>query len=437
MSPPVDYLRPDETLPERVDVVVIGGGIIGVSTALFLSQRGLKVAICEKGVIGGEQSSRNWGWVRVMGRDPAEIPLSVESQRLWAQMEKITGRDVGYRESGIIYLCDTDKQVAAYEEWLQHAEKWQIGSRLLSQAEIAEKLPNASRQFAGALYTENDARAEPRHACPAIAEAARALGATIHTDCAVRGLDRTGGAVSGVITEKGRIACSTVVLASGAWTRLFVGNMGLDFPQLKAKGTVLRTTPVSGLPEMAVGASDFAFRKRLDGGYSIAHRGATVADITPDTFRLFFDFLPALFKERAALKLRLGRRFFEEWSTRRSWSLDEQTPFEAIRRLDPVPDSAIVDEGLRNLMAAFPDFRKVQVAERWAGYIDTTPDAVPVMGPVPGVPGLIMASGFSGHGFGIGPGAGRLVADIVTGDPPLVDPHPYRYDRFKRTAKAA
>jgi glycine/D-amino acid oxidase-like deaminating enzyme len=115
---------------------------------------------------------------------------------------------------------------------------------------------------------------------------------------------------------------------------------------------------------------------------------------------------------------------------RKRWRADEVTPFEEVRTLDPEPSAGILDEGRRNLAAAYPFFKDVQIAERWAGLIDVTPDAVPVISAVEALPGLHIASGFSGHGFGIGPGAGRLMADLVAGDAPLVDPAPFRFGRF-------
>jgi len=100
--------------------------------------------------------------------------------------------------------------------------------------------------------------------------------------------------------------------------------------------------------------------------------------------------------------------------------------------LDPAPEDAILDEGKSNLARAFPVFKDVPIVERWAGLIDVTPDAVPVISPVTALPGFYLASGFSGHGFGIGPASGRLIADLVTGDSPIVDPTPFRFERFER-----
>lgn len=416
--------------PTKADAVVIGGGIIGASTALSLVERGVSVVLCEKGRIGAEQSSRNWGWCRKMGRDPAEIPLAVESLRLWERMNARTNAETGFRQRGIVYLCTNDREAAHYEAWLRQAQAFQIDSRLISSEEIDRLLPGSSRRWTAALYTPSDGNAEPELATSAIADAAQRAGAMVIEQCAVRGIEMSAGAVSGVVTERGALRCSQVVLAAGAWSSLFCDNLGLRFPQLKILGSVMRTAPVAGAPEPAAGAGNFAFRKRLDGGYTIAQRNANIAEIVPDSFRFLSDFLPSLAKQWHEIRIRVGRRFIEEWKMPRRWALDSVTPFEKIRILDPKPVSSVLVQGRRNLCDAFPAFRGAQIVESWAGMIDVTPDAVPVISAVPSISGFFIASGFSGHGFGIGPGAGRLMADLVTGATPIVDPTPYRYHRF-------
>jgi glycine/D-amino acid oxidase-like deaminating enzyme len=365
-----------------------------------------------------------------MGRDAREIPLAIESLRLWRGMNARTGRETGYRQAGIVYLCENEKEVAAQETWLREAQRYQVDARLLRGAAIDALVPGASSMFVAAMHTPTDGRAEPSHAAPAIAEAARAAGATILTGCAVRGIDTQAGRVCGVVTEKGRIRCDAVVLAGGAWSRLFCGNAGIELPQLRVLASVFRTAPLSGAPEVAVGGSVFAFRKRLDAGYTIARRNANVADITPDSFRLLLQYLPTLKQNYGEVRLHFGRRFFEELRVPRRWSLDKATPFEAVRVLDPTPRQATLNEAREALSRRFPVFARMQVAESWGGMIDVTPDAVPVVGEVPSLPGFFLATGFSGHGFGIGPGAGRLTADLVAGDPPIVDPAPFRFGRF-------
>jgi glycine/D-amino acid oxidase-like deaminating enzyme len=430
MGPKVDSVTSDDTIPAKADVVVIGGGIIGTSTALFLARKNISVVLCEKGHIAGEQSSRNWGWVRKQGRDSREIPLIIESMRLWEGMNELVGAETGFRKTGILYVCDTDEDVARREAWLELARPYQLDTRLIGSEELSNLMPGANRRFKGALYTASDGRAEPQKAAPAIAQAARRTGATILTQCAVRGVETTAGRVTGVVTEKGPIACSAVVLAGGAWSRMFCRDLGIRLPQLKVRSSVLRTEPLEGGPTTAAWLPKVAYRKRLDGGYTIASANANIADIVPDTFTFFSDFLPALRMEWESLQLRLGRRFYDEWSLAGKKPLDQPSRYEQVRVLDPEPEAAINNKALADMKAVFPAFEKAKVAQQWAGMIDVTPDAVPVISHVDGISGFLIATGFSGHGFGIGPGAGRLVADLVTGDPPIVDPTPFRFSRF-------
>ncbi len=433
MPEAVTPVRSVEVLPARADVVVIGGGIAGVSTALFLARRGISVVLCEKGEIAAEQSSRNWGWCRTMGRDATEIPLSLESLRLWEGMNGLVEGETGFRRQGILFPCADAAEAEAYAAWAEQARAYQIESRMISAEEVGRLLPGSARQWVSGFYTPSDGRAEPQLAVPAMAEGARRLGAAILTSCAVRGVETAAGRVAAAITERGRIACDAVVLAGGAWSRLFGGNLGIDFPILKIIGSVCRTAPLQNAPEVSVGASNFSFRKRLDGGYTIARRGATIAPITPDSFRLFSDFLPALRKDKGEFRLRLGRQFVDEWRLPRRWALDGVSPFERVRVLEAEPNEAILQEGLHNLTQAFPAFKAAAVVERWAGVMDVTPDAVPVISGVATLPGFFIASGFSGHGFGIGPAAGHLMADLVSGDTPIVDPGPFDLARFRRS----
>ena len=421
----------DETLPSRTGVIVIGGGIAGCATALELAERGVEVTLCEKGEIACEQSSRNWGWCRQMGRDSREIPLIIESLELWRRMNGRLGAESGYRQCGIIYLLETDAEIEARTAWYEaNARPFGLPIYPISGDKAQELQPGASIKWKSALYSPNDGRAEPDLAVPAMAVAARRAGAKILTRCAVRGFETSAGGLRSVVTEKGRVACDAAVLANGAWARTFLRNMGIPFPQLTVVNSVMRSKPFETGLEISASGGRFSIRKRLDGGYTIAHRHMSVADIVPDSFSLFFQFLPALLVDWQGLRLRLGRRFIEAAKMKRRWALDEQSPFEMVRVLDPEPVASILDQALASLKFYYPAFEPLEIAERWAGCIDATPDAVPVISAIDRVPGLYVASGFSGHGFGLGPGAGKLMADLVTGAPPVVDPSPFRYSRF-------
>lgn len=428
----------DRALPTRVDVVVIGGGIIGISTALALAKKGISVAVCEKGLIAGEQSSRNWGWCRTAHRDLRELPLSLESLRMWQNMDETLGIDTGFRQSGILYATAEVSSLAAQEHWLKRAKTLlgneALNSRMTSSAETVGLMPGVSRSAAtrmiGGMYTPTDGQAEPQRAVQAMALALRARGGRVLTPCAVRGVETSCGETSAVVTEYGSIRCTSVVIAGGAWTRLFSTNMGIEMPQLTVRSSVLSTTPVAGGPQVSACFGSLGYRKRQDGGYIVANAQRSVAELTPDSLRLFRQFWPALKTQLGSMSFSLGRSFIDALRQPRSWSLDQATVFETVRTLNPAPVQAHNNPALRDFRALFPNLGPVEVAHAWAGYIDVTPDAVPVISPVEQMRGLFISSGYSGHGFGLGPAAGKLTADLVANDRSIVDPHPFRLSRF-------
>ena len=335
-----------------------------------------------------------------------------------------------------MYFCGRNPDDAAdYEAWLASVRAFQLDSRMISASEVDRLIPGGAEASKGAVYTPSDGCAEPAQATAAIASAARELGASLHQACAVRAIERQAGRVSGVITEAGTIKCQTVLLAGGVWSRLFLGNLGVDMPMVNVMGSVSYTEPMQGGPEISVAGDRFGWCKRADGGYIISQADATIFDIVPDSFRLFGDFRPAMMKGLQSLRLRLGRSFLEAARMKRQWQPDEVTPFEEHRIADPEPADKVLDEAKRNLSRAYPFFANARIKGRWGGLIDVTPDALPVISEVAQVPGLYVATGLSGHGFGIGPGAGRLAADLVTGATPVVDASGFRLDRFARARK--
>ncbi len=426
-----DFVESDDTLPDSIDVAIIGGGIIGTCTAMELAERGLKVAVFEKGRIAGEQSGRNWGWCRQMGRDSREMPLIVESLRLWRGMDKRVGAGTDFTTCGIAYLEKTEDGIASREQWAdRNARPYQVNSRIIRGEELDRVVPGASARYKGALFTESDGRAEPTKAAPAIARHIKAMGGQVFTGWAVRGIEREAGRVSGIVTERGTVRCSAVVCAGGAWSRRFLGNLGLDLPQLITMSNVQATRPLDAPYASSFAGGKYAVRKRADGGYTIAHNAITVPDIIPASFKYLRAFGPALKSEWPNLHLRIGKRFFTEAMLASRWNMDEVTPFEKIRVLDPEPLDWVLKDCLDALAADHPEFKGVKIVNKWAGLIDVTPDAVPVISAVEQIPGFFLATGFSGHGFGIGPGAGKLTADLVTGRTPVVDPTPFTYKRM-------
>ncbi|WP_332846613.1 NAD(P)/FAD-dependent oxidoreductase [Pseudomonas lactucae] len=430
MAPTIAPVNTSTEFPTATTVVIIGGGIIGLTAALTLAERNIPVVVLEKGRIAGEQSSRNLGWVRKTSRHAHDIPLALAADRLWAQMPERVGADVGYRQEGILFVARNEAQMAMHEGWLKSVEHLSLDSRLLSKREIEALVPGGEGDWAGGIYTPSDARAEPTLASSAIAKAAMALGVVIIEQCAVRTLQMSAGKVSGVVTEKGEIRCDQVLLAGGMWSRRFLGNLGVSLPTLALTCSVLRTHPMQGPTEIAVGAPDFSFRKHKDGGFIITQRGKLDAFLTLDHLLLAKQYMPQFRAQRSVLNVSLGKYFFNDLALARRWSADRISPFERVRVQDPAANLRLNNDAMNNLKAAWPVFEQARIAQAWAGTIDVTPDSNPVIGPVAQIPGLTVATGFSGHGFGTSPAAGHLAADMVSGHAPIIDPSPYRFERF-------
>ena len=419
--------------PESCDVVVVGGGIVGVMSAWFLARRGLRTVLCEKGRIAAEQSSRNWGWIRQQGRDADELPIMREANQIWRDLATESGDALGFRTTGILYLARSRAEIERYEAWLPHARAAGVDSRLLTAAEVRAHLADARAAWEGGLYTPSDARAEPWVAVPTLARVlAQHAHASLHEQCAVRALDTEAGAVTGVITERGRIRCSQVVLAGGAWSALFARPHGVNLPQLSVVSSAAATDPLPAVFPGGAAERGFAMRHREDEGYTLAPGTFREFFIGPDAFRHLRRYLPQLRSELAATRLRpmAPGGFPDAWGTPRRWAADAESPFERQRILDPAPNMHALKRTLARFAEVFPDIGRPRIRKAWAGMIDTMPDTVPVIDRVPDLPGLIIATGMSGHGFGIGPAVGRIVADLAVERPVGHALDRFRYPRF-------
>ncbi|MCE5974790.1 FAD-binding oxidoreductase [Sinirhodobacter sp. WL0062] len=430
---PVTYPGP---APAQADVVVIGGGVAGVMSAYHLAQAGRRVVLCEKGRIAGEQSSRNWGWIRQQRRDPDELPIMIESMRLWEGFAARLGPELGFRRCGVAYLTHDRDAVEGYARWVELAASHGVESHLLSPKELGERIPNKAGWIAG-LITPSDARAEPWVAVPILARLAAEAGVHIVENCAVRGLDLTAGRVAGVITEQGRITAEQVLLAGGAWSSLFARRHGVGLPQLLVRSTVAQTVALPEVTQVSGADNVFAWRRRLDGSYTVAPGTWHDFYIGPDAFRHFFKYVPQMRRDLSKTAMKgwsPGKGWPDGWTTPRNWAFDGPSPFEALRILNPQPNMMRLAEVQDAFAWAFPTLGRPQLARTWAGMIDTMPDTVPVLDESP-IPGFWIATGLSGHGFGIGPGVGRVMADLMLGHPAGHDMRRFRYGRFTDGSK--
>lgn len=425
-------------LPEKTDLIVIGGGVVGVFTALFARRRGLKVLLLEKGRIAAEQSSRNWGWIRQQGRDAAELPIVMESTRLWSDVDTQLKGETGFLRGGCTYLARNEPRLNKFARWMEIAKEHQLETRLLSRKELEDKVSytagngRSANPWVGAVWTPSDARAEPWKAVPAVAGLAHSEGIQIIEKCAVRALDIAAGKVVGVVTETGRVACEQVVLAGGAWSAMLLRHHGVSLPQLTVRNVVSQTAP---LPEILKGTAideGLAFRRRADGGYSLSARIPNDFYLGWHALRSAKHFLPTLVSSLDNPRMRLfgPREYPDGWFPAQRWDADRVSPFERTRVLDPPSDSHAVESMEREFGFLFPGLGKPTILKSWAGMIDFMPDIVPVVDRLDKLEGLILATGMSGHGFGMGPGIAKIVVDLATQTAPAHNIDRFRYARF-------
>ncbi|MDR6819868.1 glycine/D-amino acid oxidase-like deaminating enzyme [Neorhizobium sp. 2083] len=435
MPAPLTLVETDAGLPRSADAVVIGAGIVGVFTAYYLARRGLKVVLIEKGRVGAEQSSRNWGWCRQQNRDARELPMATKSLDLWDRFGAESGEDTGFRRCGLLYLSDSEEELAGWARWRDFARTVGVTTHMLDSAEASARGKATGRSWKGGVFSPTDGTADPANAAPAVARAIVKLAGAVIQNCAARGIETEGGRLSAVVTEHGTIRTATAILSGGAWASSFCRQLGIRFPQASIRSSILSVGPGEGELPDALHTARVSVTRRGDGGHTLAISGRGRVDLTPQNIRFAGQFLPMFMRRWRSLSpgglegLRSGHE------TLARWRLDRPTPMEQMRILDPAVDDGTIRLVHQRAIELLPAIGTRRITARWAGYIDSTPDGVPAIGEVANVPGFILAAGFSGHGFGIGPGAGHLIADIVTAAAePIVDPVPYHPQRFESSS---
>ena len=430
MSPPLLHLDTSAEPPKAADCVVIGAGIVGVAAAYWLVRAGLDVVLLEKGRVGAEQSSRNWGWCRQQNRDARELPLSTRSLELWEEIARDTGADAGFRRCGLLYLSNDAAEIEGWAKWGRFARDAGVDTRMLGPAEARERGAATGKAWLGGVWSPTDGIADPVRAAPVIAEAFMRKGGVLVQSCAARGLELAGGKVCGVVTERGPVRTGLVVMAGGVWSGSFLDQIGVFLPQAAVRSSILAVKRGAvGLPD-ALHTGAVSSTLRGEGGYTLAISGRGHLDPTPRALGHARHFLPMFARRWRALRPGGPQAWKAGFETTRRWRLDRPTPMERARILDPKPSRALVRLTLERARQLLPGLKGVGVESAWAGYIDSTPDGVPVIDADVGIGGLVVASGFSGHGFGIGPGAGHLVADLALGRRPITEVAQYRLSRF-------
>lgn len=415
---------------QTADVVVIGGGIVGCSAAYYLAKRGLSVTLLERGDVAIEQSGRNWGFVRQQGRHPYELPLMIEGNAIWQNLESELEADIEWFQGGNLGLAVDEERLARFEEWQGLAREHGLDTRILAPGQVRELIPLMRGQWAGAMYTPSDGHADPTKATRALARAAVRAGATIRTNCAVEEILLAGGRVTGVHTEVDEIQSNHIVCAAGAWSTRLARSVGLRLPQRSVRATVQLTSPAPKLTESGVWADGVSFRQRRDGRLVVAGGGGADYDVTLELFRHARQFLPSYWKNRSLFRFHVGRPLLRDVVAGLPGTDRHAHPYSFRNAVEPPPNRTKARLALERFRELFPSLGSIETEQTWAGYIDATPDAVPVIDALDSPRGFIFATGFSGHGFALGPIAGRLVSELIVDGKPSLDIRGLRFSRF-------
>ncbi|KQU74664.1 oxidoreductase [Ensifer sp. Root31] len=412
------------------DLIVIGGGIVGCAAALYAARMGMSCLIIERDMIGSAQSGRNLGFVRQQARDFRELPLMMASMRIWEGIEADLGRSVGWHQGGNISLAMNETGLAERREWQRRGrEEFGLDTRILTAAETFAILPNLSRErsVTGAMYTPSDGKAEPARATRAFFEAALELGVAVCLGEAVRLIETGGGRTVGVWVGGRFYRSDTVICAAGAGSAALLRSVGLDLPQERIRATVARTERSQVLLPQCVSGPSTGIRQDANGAFLLSVAGGEY-DVRFDSWRHMRKYADARRGNPEAAKINYLAPLERFWPRRVPAPLADIPPS---RDYLP-PETKRAQQAQEEFQALFPDIGDVALTTIWAGVIDTLPDMIPALGPVTGVEGLLVATGFSGHGFGPGPMAGMIMANLAAGRPASVDTRAISPDRFQR-----
>ena len=372
------------TMKTSADVLIIGGGIIGCSTAYYLAKKGKTVIVLEKGKgIGYGGSGRNGGGVRQSGRDPRELPLAMYGvKNLWPHLSEELGTDVEYYQEGNLRLGKTDKHLEILNGLTDVAVSLGLDVKMVTGEEVRDICPHLSDQVIGASWCKSDGHANPLLTTAAFYTKARQLGVTFLFEQSVISIQKNAGPTIKAITTRGEFETEKIILAAGYESRAVSNTIGVDVPMQRI---ALNTLVTNAQPPM--------FYQML---------GTAMAD------------------------------FYGHQTTHGSFVFGGGSPLDpgimkGVANHPPAESTATTCKGI---LSYIPALKHVKVVRAWIGFIDYCEDKVPVLDHVEEVPGLILACGFSGHGFGIAPSVGTVLSEMACDETPSIDISGLNYRRF-------
>jgi glycine/D-amino acid oxidase-like deaminating enzyme len=369
-------------VPDRAGVVVLGGGVMGVSTAFHLAEAGVQdVVLVERDALGEGSTCKAAGGVRAQFSDRLNIELGMRSLEAFRRFRERPGQEIDLHQVGYLFLLQEPEHVTAFQASVELQNSMGVPSRMISPEEAQRLSPLIDpARLSGAAFSPTDGHCTPESVVLGYATAARRLGARIVTGCRATGIETRGNRITAVVTEGGRIETDTVVCATGAWSREVGSWVGVDLPVTPLRRQILLTEPIADLPP---------------------------------NLPMTLHFETSFYFHREGAGLLIGMS-----------DPDEQPGF------DTRPDDAWLPRLSAAIERCAPRLLDVGLTRGWAGLYEMTPDHNALIGEAPSVSRFLYATGFSGHGFLMGPAIGEVMRDLVLGDAPYVDISPLDARRF-------
>ncbi|MEJ2219996.1 MAG: FAD-binding oxidoreductase [Desulfobacterales bacterium] len=351
-------------MPEKADIVIIGGGVMGCAIAYNLAREGLKPVVIEKSDIGGEASGANGGGVRQSARNLKEMPLAIESIQIYGQLHEELGMDLEYTREGNLRLCTSEEELETMRASVENQKAANLDLEMLDRKQVLDINPHIGDKVLGASFCPTDGHVNPFLVTYAFFQKAKSLGARVFTHEKVKDIRLQKNKVSAVITDKQTFETDLVINAAGVAGRNVANMVGLDLPMRPVFSEAMITEPYPPLFKQMIGHAKGLFygRQTMHGSFFWGGFVGTEQFIHREGKPLFHFIGPAI-------------------------------------------SDMVID--------FFPILKDVNVIRTWSGLIAQMSDAIPVLGFTEEVPGFVFATGFSGHGFGLAPVIGRLISELI------------------------
>ena len=354
------------------EIVIIGGGVIGNSIAYHLARQGRQVLVVERSQIASKPAA-SWasaGGVRRQGRHAAEAQLAIEAIARWPALEQELNADVRYRRGGNLLLVESDAEADELVTFVHHQHELGFTDvQLLDQQQVHDLVPGLHEGVIAGSYSPADGQADPPRTTRAFAAAARRHGAIYWDETACLGLLMQGQRVIGTYTARGEVHAGHVVVAAGAWSDDIAATIGIRLPIRTRALQMILSTPADSITVQPV--------------LSAVNRSLSLKQLSDGAFFLGGGWLGDPVSNRSDYQLR----------------------------------PASIEGNWKTACELLPSVSQQQIATVWCGLEAQSIDDIPFIGPIPGIDGLSLALGFSGHGFALAPAIGRSVADQITGHP--------------------